>query len=186
MIIFGFSQGFLSQHSAMAVNGSGLTENKSPPSFSSSSSPVMKDNKESKENRNENKDDESKKSVMYYIPIYVSLRFSTGNKSWENLIFVRNVCPVYILFICLFFCRKLFRLFAYRKIWEIDQHGKQFIYSGLIMKSQQNRHLLFDQMKRFFCHAFGHVALYHVEKMFKNNYEKQKSQNQKPLFTISE
>lgn len=62
MVIFGFSQGFLGQHSALSLSGTGLKENNSPPSLSSSS--VTIDNKEYKyeneEEKNENKDEKSK------------------------------------------------------------------------------------------------------------------------------
>ena len=73
MVIFGFSQGFLGQHSALSLSGTGLTENISPPFLSSSSSSSVmeekKEKKENKEDKNENKDEKSKKRAIYYMPI---------------------------------------------------------------------------------------------------------------------
>ena len=76
MIIFGFSQGFLGQHSALSLTGTGLAENNVPPSSSSSShfsSSAIKENKEDKEgkeDKNENKDEKSKERVIYYVPLF--------------------------------------------------------------------------------------------------------------------
>jgi hypothetical protein len=69
MVIFGFSKGFLGQHSALSLIGTGLTENNSPP-YLSSPSPVMEEKEGDKVHQKTNE-----KSKKYFMKFYAQFNF---------------------------------------------------------------------------------------------------------------